>query len=374
MPNTLCALLAVLLNLCAADWNSEYIRYRNCHPSACSVDGVCYCTDKQNGWYDGGSGYSRSTRSSEQSLCYKAGQGDCECADCGQIALFPNVQCQDLRCDDETDRTVTGPFGADRGQHCFRIDPEKGKVFTDRRWYFNCYKTRLPCEPLKCEHGQTLKGCMRVSAGTCESCGPLKPGHYWTTRGGCGMAACDVVQPGYYMIAPCGNITNSVKAHCSEHIGNPRAPAFANPVPQYYCPGGNNPPVRVPSYGRVNADFADFSCEEGYSKEGPECRACLPGSACLHGRSYTCPSDYFTDRYAQKSCKRCTSVCTFKSELPMRCQEGSNQNSRCVTCGACGLWPATGVNCVRDIAEFAKKPETCTPRNELSTVAVCQEV
>lgn len=365
-------LLAVcILRFCVADYNNDYFRYGGCHPAACSVDGKCYCSEKRDGWYDGGAGYGRDSRSSTQSLCYKAGRGDCECSDCGQL-FFPNVQCQDLRCNDETDIAVTGPWGTDGGRFCYRMDPVQGKVYTDRKYYFDCYRKRNDCAPSECLHGYSLKGCMRTSKGTCESCGALPAGYYWTTRGGCGTAQCDVVQPGYYMTAPCGNTTNTAKMHCSEHIGNPKAPAFANPTPQYYCPGGIHPPVHVPSFGVVNAEYTDFNCIAGYFKQAAECRACLPGSACLHDKSFTCPGDYYTDRYGQSFCKRCTSTCTYESELPMRCQEGSIQNSRCVTCGACGLWPTTGINCVRDTVEFRKKPETCTPSDVQSDVAVCQ--
>ena len=371
----MCVLLVLcLLRACIADWNNEYFRYGGCNPAACSEDGKCYCSEKKDGWYDGGAGYSRSLRSRQQPLCYKAGVGDCECADCGQIFIFENVQCQDLRCNDETDIAVTGALSNEGGQRCYRMDPMRGKVFTDRQWYFNCYRKINVCNPSECLHGYKLRGCMRVSKGTCESCGALTAGYYWTTRGECGTAQCNLVLPGYYMTAPCGNTTNTAKEHCSVHMGNPKAPAFANPIPQYYCPGGIQQPVRVPSFAVVNAEYTDFNCNPGYSKQGTECRACLPGSACKYDKSFTCPADYYSDRYAQSQCKRCTAICgNPDSELPMRCQQGSIQNSRCVTCGACGLWPTTGINCVRDPAEFQKKPETCTPSNTVSEVAVCQE-
>jgi hypothetical protein len=362
-----------ILGCCVGDWNSEGIRYSMCDPAACSEEGSCYCTDRKNGWYDGGAGYGRDTRSRTQSYCYKAGVGDCECSDCGQL-FFPNVQCQDSRCDDDTDVAVTGPGSANSANPCYRIDPVKGKIFTQRRWYFHCYRTLEKCEPAKCLHGERLTGCMRISSGSCQSCGALPPGNYWTTRGGCGIAPCDVVQPGYYMTAPCGNSTNTAKVHCSQHMGNPNALVLPNPVAQYYCPGGIHPPVRVPSFARVNKEFTDFNCDDGYFKAGTECRACLPGSACMYDRSFTCKANYYTDRYAQSACNRCTSACTYENELPMRCSEGSIQNSKCVTCGACGLWPATGVNCVRDASEFERPdmPVKCYPQNTSSAVIVCR--
>jgi hypothetical protein len=289
--------------------------------------------------------------------------------DCGGFGPFGNVQCQDLRCNDETDITVTG-MDTSSGK-CYRMDSEQGKVYTSRKWYFNCYRKRNDCDVTKCNYGEKLVGCMRVTEGACVSCGSLKPGMYWTARGSCQMAACDIVQPGYYMTASCTNSTNAAKVPCSEHIGNPKAKAFANPVPQYYCPGGATPPIRVPSFAEVNAAYTDFNCLPGYSKHSTECRACLPGSACRYGKSFTCKADYYTDKYAQSECKRCTASCTYATELPMRCQEGSIQNSRCVTCGACGVYPATGVNCVRDVAQFQTLPVTCVPADTDSLVTVC---
>jgi hypothetical protein len=254
------------------------------------------------------------------------------------------------------------------------MDPVKGKVYTDMKWYFDCYKSTLKCDSSKCPHGEKLTGCMRTSSGECKSCGSLRSGYYWTTRGSCEMSVCDTVEPGYYMTAPCGNATNAAKLSCSMHMGNPKAAAFPNPIPQYYCPGGVQSPVHVPSFGIVNPGYTDFNCQPGYFKVGTECRACLPGSACMHDKSFTCRADYYTDKYAQSECKRCTALCTYDSELPMRCQEGSIQNSRCVTCGACGVWPSTGVNCVRDQAEFLKLPEKCKPKNVPSLVAECEAV
>ena len=358
--------LLLLIIGCAADWNAERFRYPACVPAACAEEGSCYCSNRKEGWYDGGAGYGRDSRSTKSDpLCYKAGKGDCECMDCGQVFIFPNVQCQDLRCHDETDI-------GDVGEKCYRMDPEKGKVYTEPKWYFDCYRTRNLCDDSKCLHGEKLTGCMRVSSGKCQSCGNLEAGMYWTTRGGCGKAACDNVQPGYYMTAPCSITANTVKLHCSEHMGNPKARAFANPVPQYYCPGGAAAPVKVPAFGKVNSDYTDFNCEPGYSKHADECRACLPGSACMYDKSFTCKADYYTERYAQSSCKRCTAACTYPNELPMRCQEGSIQNSRCVTCGVCGVYPATGVNCVRDLVAFQELPEVCSPKDVVnSDVIVC---
>lgn len=363
------ALSLCLARLCAADWNNEKFQNR-CNPAACSVEGVCYCSDKKDGWFDGGSGYSADMRSKQQSLCYKAGVGDCECADCGYL-VFPNVQCQDLRCNDDTDIAVTGVRSADSDKKCYRMDPVKGKVYTDRKWYFNCYSQYNECDSSKCGYGERLTGCMRINPGTCQPCGSLPSGSYWTTRGGCSTALCDLVLPGFYMTAPCGNTTNTAKVPCSEHQGNPNAAAFPNPVKQYYCPGGIQAPVHVPSFGIVNADYTDFNCVSGYFRVDTECRACLPGSACLHDKSFICKADYYSDKYAQSECKRCTSTCTYETELPMRCQQGSIQNSRCVTCGACGLWPTTGVNCVKDPVEFRKLPETCVPADVQSDVTVC---
>ena len=363
--------LVLLPYACMAGYNNDFFRDRACNPSSCTVDGVCYCSGKENGWYDGGAEYGRMFRARDESLCYKAGRGDCQCPDCGQL-FFENVQCQDKRCDDETDFTSSGT-GGDKGKQCYRMDPVKGKIYTEKRWYFDCYTQRTACDSSKCLPGQRLKGCMRVSPGKCESCGELLPGSYWSTKGGCETAVCDAVQPGWYMTAQCGNTTNTGKLHCSEHMENPRAKAFPNPVAQYYCPGGARPPVRVPSFGAVNAEYTDFNCNAGYFKQGTECRECPRGSACLHDKAYLCKGDYYSDKYAQSTCKRCTDACNYPNELPMRCQEGSIQNSRCVTCGACGVWPSTGINCVTDQAMFVKLPVTCTPQNVVSSTAVCQE-
>ena len=359
-------LLFLSLCLCGANYNHDKFRH-NCHPASCAVNGDCYCSDEKAGWYNGGSGFGvfRTLRKDDESICYKGGVGDCECEDCGS----GDSQCQEERCDDNTE-TATGVKSGDKA--CLRIDPEKGKVYSKKQWRYNCFRTKTKCR--QCPFGENIVGCMRTSSGECKSCGPLRAGYYWTTRGSCDMSVCGAVEPGYYMTSPCNNVTEVGKLHCSVHMGNPQATAFPNPIAQYYCPGGAQPPVHVPSFGTVNALYTDFNCQAGYFKQGVECRACLPGSACLHDKSFTCKANYYTDRYAQSFCKRCTASCTYyDSELPMRCPEGSTQNSRCVTCGMCGAWPANGVNCVRDQAEFSKFPETCTPLDASSAVTVCEE-
>ncbi len=366
--------LLLLLRVCIAGENHEYFA-KGCHPASCSVEGECYCSDYKDGWYDGGAGYGPAFRARDQSLCYKAGKGDCECADCGfskwEIFFFGDTQCQEFRCEDT--ESVAVKDATDDSRACYRVDPTRGRIYTGKRTYYGCYKARRQCDASICKKGEKLTGCMRTSSGTCKSCGSLSAGSYWTKPGSCDTTVCGVVEPGYYMTAPCSNTTNVMKLHCSTYMGNPLAASFPNPVAQYYCPGGAHSPVRVPSFGAVNALYTDFNCQPGYFKQGIECRTCLPGSSCLHDKSYTCKADYYTDKYAQSVCKRCTATCTYDSEVPMRCQEGSIQNSRCVPCGMCGVWPANGVNCVRNQDEFIKLPEYCTPRDTPGPVIECLE-
>jgi hypothetical protein len=349
-----------------ADWNSDKYLYPDCTPAGCAVDGVCYCSDERSGWYNGGLGYSRDLRNkNKDSYCYKPGSGDCLCMDCGQA----NTQCQDLRCNDETEIAYNGPNG---DSYCYTMDPVKGEVKTDRGWYFGCYTKENNCDLSKCEYGEALVGCMRVSSGACQSCGVLPSGKYWTTRGACGQLYCDTVDPGWYMTTSCGVSSNSAKSACEYHTGNPRASAFPNPVPQYYCPGGTTAPVHVPEHGVVNQAYSDFNCLPGYYKLHTQCTACLPGSACLHDKTFTCKANYYTDRAAQSECKRCTASCTYETQLPMRCKEGSIQNSHCVACGMCGVFPTTGVNCVGDLEQFQALPTTCTPMDTSDLVGICQ--
>lgn len=375
-----------LLSGAAGIWNENY-RNSQCHPSACAKDGDCWCSDKFNGWFDGGVIYPLPTHDSNlisdlfpvlsDSTCYKAGVGDCKCMDCGKLGesffTFEGVQCQDSRCNDETDTTeMVSPYLNEKNK-CYRMDPVKGKVYTKPQWYFNCYTKKNKCDASKCLAGQTLVGCMRTSKGACQSCGKLEAGMYWTKRGECGKSVCGTVEPGYYMTAPCSNTTNTVKLHCSEHTGNPKAAVLPNPVAQYYCPGGAQPPVRVPSFGKVNSAYTDFNCNAGYSKHDIECRVCLTGSACMYDKSFTCKANYYTDNYGESVCHRCTSSCVYPNELPMRCSQGSKQNSRCVSCGVCGEYPATGVNCVKNVEDFQKLPDTCTPVDTASAEIVCKE-
>lgn len=352
------------------DYNNGNLEH--CRPSTCTVDGNCYCSKKEDGWFDGGFEIASVSRGMYGSYCSKNGK-HCQCPDCGYL-VFPNVQCQDKRCNDVTDFETTREVELKTGNTCFRMDPDKGIVYTSTQWYFDCYTKYNKCDNSICLHGEVLTQCMRVSPGTCKSCGALSAEHYWTTRGGCGMAPCDVVLPGWYMTSPCGNITDSAKAPCAVHIDNPKAPAFANPVAQFYCPGGALPPVHVPAFGVVNAGFTDFNCQDGYFREGIACKPCPRGSACRYDRSFLCPVNYYTDAPARSVCTRCTPSCAFPlTELPMRCQQGSIQNSRCVTCGACGVWPATGINCVRDLVAFGKLSDRCTPRDLPAPLAECAE-
>ena len=228
------------------------------------------------------------------------------------------------------------------------------------------YTETRPCVASYCEPGTQRVGCMRYSPGRCKPCSPdlLMAGYYWSVRGSCDQAKCEVPRPGWYYDSRCGQSVNAVIKQCEYYQYNPKGRYSMTPG-LYYCPGGESDPVRIPDNARVNADFTGYTCNAGYYRAGERCIVCPVGSYCVGGVATPCKKHYYSDEEGSTKCKRCKtpSDCTSSNcgdtiglvwdktdcgMAPKLCGVGSTQNSNCVSCGMCGDWPTTGWDCVNE--------------------------
>ena len=232
------------------------------------------------------------------------------------------------------------------------------------------------CNPSICNPGEQFGGCMRYNPGTCTKCtGPLASGYYFSTRGTCAQALCQVAGPGFYYTSPCGTTADAVLNPCAKHPGNTEAevlPASGLAAAQFYCPNGAA--VSVPVNAQASSDYTTFICNTGYYNSGSGCAACQAGSYCRGGVAQLCPEHYYSSQTGPYSdggsyCKLCTlpeacipaSGCNadFNGRVdtsscgnvptvcgPPYCIGGCTQNSQCTSCGLCGSWPHTGHNCI----------------------------
>lgn len=351
----------LLVSVVLSDLNNE--GYRNsCKPASCSIENDCYCTDRENGWFNGGWAKMRDLFKPFSSFCMKLGVGDCKCDDCGSAG----TQCQDKRCHDE--------IGLTESNVCYHVNPSTGeKTRQDTQYYFHCYRRRVKCNSAACGFGKTLKGCMRVSPGACVDCPALTPGHFWPTEGSCDQQQCASPLPGQFVGKACTSTTDTVLASCAQHPGNP-----GHVVPRqdgratYYCPGGGLvlplPPNSVPT-----PDYSGFVCVEGYYLDGTSsCIPCPPGFACRHGRRFQCPEHYYASAFAMSECRRCTTPGQCQQwESPARCRQGSTSDPGCMACGGCSYDSRQGLACVVDQYEMQGLPDRCRPADAPGAVARC---
>ena len=343
-------------------------QYRaGCKPALdCTAENVCYCSGKFEGWENGGL---TSRGSDKGAYCYKGIGNDCQCEDCGAWGIFEDAQCQEKRCDDE--------IGVDEAGICFRVDPRtKIKWKQPREWQYNCYKTKIACDPTACAFGKHLTGCKRVSPGSCTDCPTLADGYFWTRKGSCEQSRCSAVKAGNFVVTACTSTADAVISDCSTHTGNrkyivPRQDGKDT----YYCPRGGLV-IPLPANSMPTVDYSDFVCVDGYYLSGSTCLPCLPGSVCKYGKKYICPVHYYTSTFAMSYCNRCSTPdeCHLisKWENPIRCIQGSTANVGCVACGGCSWDPRQGLACVTESYEMQGLPQRCDPVNSDSGVAVCQ--
>jgi len=346
-------------------WNREEYR-QGCKPALdCTEENVCYCSDRFEGWENGGL---TARGSNVGAACYKGIGNDCQCEDCGVWGIFEDAQCQESRCDDEV--------GFDQSGVCYHVDPKtKIRWKRPRDWKFNCYKKRMACTPELCEYGRHLTGCKRVSPGSCTDCPALVEGSFWARRGSCEQTKCTSAGAGKFVLKACTSTADAVIADCSTHPGNPK---YIVPRQDgratYYCPNGGLV-LPLPDNSAPTEDYSNFVCIDGYYLSGASCLQCLPGYACKHGRKFTCPDHYYTSTFAKSSCIRCSTPgeCHRVSEweTPIRCKQGSTANVGCVACGGCSWDPRQGLSCVTEPYEMDGLPSICEPTNIESEIAVC---
>jgi hypothetical protein len=349
-------------------YNSDFYSPKCIPASDCYIENSCYCSNKFDGWRNGGAQRWRLRWGEKDSYCYKVDSGrDCECQDCGYWGA-PFDQCQEKRCNDE--------YGIVESGKCYHIEPGTGnKVQRSDEWEFNCYRTKVACDKTICAHGQQLTGCQRISPGTCKDCPAIADGYFWKTKGSCEPTRCTSAGGGKFISKACTSIRDSVIADCSEHPGNrgyivPRQDGKDT----YYCPEGGLV-LPLPENSQPNSDYTNFECIDGYYLSGSSCLPCLPGSACKHGKKYTCPEHYYTSTYAKSWCTRCSTPdeCHLisKYEHPIRCPRGSTANVGCVSCGGCAYDTRNGLSCVTESYEMQGLPLECEPSDTGSDVAVC---
>jgi hypothetical protein len=322
-----------------------------CHPVDCA-DGSCYCTDRRDGWFNGGGFCSKDLRNCE-----------CTCDNAG-------TSCQNRRCPDDWTQAINWQNDRYAGLECFRDDPVKGRIYSEWQWFDFCYRTRVACDYGKCPYGESLTGCARISPGSCTRCPELTANRYWASKGSCIQNTCSVVTGGKFAAKPCTTTTDTVIANCSTYPGNrdfivPRQDGRST----YYCPGGGLV-LLLPENSEPTPDYSNFVCVDGFYLNGATCLPCVPGSACKYGKKYTCPMHYYTSSFAMSSCTKCSSQCG-EWAYPVRCNQGSTANLGCVPCGGCSYDPKRGLSCVTESYEMQGLPVACIPSNVDGDVAVC---
>jgi hypothetical protein len=354
-------------------WNNPYFK-SNCIPASdCSTENSCYCSNKFDGWMNGGfrRGGRRWPGDDDNAYCYKIdGNRDCECEDCGYWAIDSD-QCQEKRCNDE--------YGIVESGKCYHIQPgTDNKVESSKEWQFNCYRSKVACDKTICNLGQHLTGCQRISPGTCTNCPVVADGYFLKTKGSCELTLCTSAGVGEFIAKACTSLRDAVVAHCNAHPGNrgyivPRQDGKDT----YYCPGGGLV-LPLPENSQPTPDYSKFQCIDGYYLSGSSCLPCLPGSACKYGKKYTCPEHYYTSTFAMSRCTRCSTPdeCHRISayEHPLRCKQGSTANMGCVPCGGCSYDDRNGLSCVTESYEMQGLPANCEPMDVESNVAVCIQV
>lgn len=322
-----------------------------CHPAKCA-DGTCYCTDREDGWYDGGGFCSKNLRS-------------CGCL-CSAGDFYAMTSCYDYRCPDTHTYVPNDPSGVP----CRGWDDNKGPLFSVEQVYDFCYKKKEICNYKRCDYGESLVGCGRASAGTCQKCPDLSPGKYWTSKSTCTQSACSVAPGGKFIAKSCTSTADTVLANCAGYPGN-KGYIVPNIKDTYYCPG-NGLVLPLPENSQATADYSSFECLPGFYQEGSSCLQCTPGFACKHGRKFECPVHYYSSTFGMSHCTICTRQCSGSWQHPLRCPQGSTANPGCISCGACDYDPKRGISCVMEAYEMQGLPDKCIPMDVQGGVAVCQ--
>ena len=357
-------LLTLLVNLVFCSYNSDRYRDESCKPARdCKDENVCYCSERFDGWENGGGMKTRQFGSRSGAKCAKFGK-DCECEDCGVWGWVDSVQCKESRCDDENAVEEAGV--------CYNIDKLTGsKLETSTNTNFNCYLKKTACDPSICGFGTKLTNCKRISAGSCTACPALADGHFWTKSGACDQTRCSSVGVGKFLGKACTATADAVMSSCSTHSGNigyivPRQDGKST----YYCPG-NGLVLPLPENSEPTPDYSGFVCIDGYYLHGASCLPCVQGSVCKYGRSYVCPVHYYSSSFASTFCSRCAAECGSEWFYPVRCNQGSTSNVGCVPCGGCSYDSKRGLSCVTESYEMQGLQVRCVPSNVDSVVAVC---
>jgi hypothetical protein len=336
-------------------YNADRYRHNSCIPARdCIGENVCYCSDKFDGWMNGGGEKTRQF-GRDGAVCAKFGR-DCECEDCGIWGLVNNVQCQESRCDDNDGTDVSGA--------CYNTDNSKRPYETQ----YNCYRTKTPCDASICGYGTFLSGCKRVSAGSCLGCPSISEGYFWANRGVCEQTRCSTIGAGQFLGKACTATADTVIAECRTHPGN-----IGNLIKRpdgrstYYCPGGGLV-TPLPENSEPTTDFSNFVCIAGFYLNGASCLPCVPGSACMYGKEFVCPMHYYTSTFAMHNCILCSKPSDYIDGYPIRCGKGSTANVGCVSCGGCDYDPKRGLACVTEAYEMEGLPGLCEPLNMVGSV------
>jgi hypothetical protein len=323
-----------------------------CHPARCA-GGTCYCTGREEGWYDGGFACSKNGRS-----C------GCSCDD-----FYARTACIETRCKDHYTELTPNDKKYIEGINCYHFDDVKGPDYAVPEVIDYCYTKKEICDYTRCAYGERLVGCGRASAGVCQKCPDLVSGKYWAAKSNCTQLACSVPLGGMFLAKACTSTANAVIASCAGYPGN-KEYAVKNSRDTYYCPGGGLV-LPLPENSEAMLDYTSYRCLPGYYQNGASCSQCTPGSACIHGRKYECPAYYYSSAYGMSSCTLCTKQCSSTWQKPVRCAQGSTADPGCVSCSACDYDPKRGMSCVVEAYEMQGLPDRCKPRDVQGSVAVC---
>ena len=331
-------LFVTYIQLASTDWNRNYGYI--CNPAECHQENSCYCTERFQGWWNGGAVLADYETSAGR--CYKLDMNNrCQCNDCGEA----DTQCKDWRCNDETGTVIDGT--------CYTVQ-DGVSTKADSTIYDYCYKGRGGCSVCP-NYGEYRVGCKRTSPGQCVACTNKQDGYFYSSKGSCTLSKCSEPGPGFYISVACSFASNTVIAACKEHPNNK-----ANPG-KYYCPG-NNQVKLITANSHVNPEYTDYICNDGYYRDFEYCRPCPAGTCCVNQVKYDCPENYFASGQANSRCTKCDMTCTgvYQGKLRRKCQKNSIQNAgTCISCGLCGEWPSTGYNCVLEPSDFSGLKTTC---------------
>ena len=349
-------------------WNIE--SQSVCDPARYSTEGSGYCTNQVDGWNRGGTSTGVDLERGG-GTCQRADRGSCRCEDCAA----GSTKCLDYRCPDATGETRYNAVS--KITECFLVGTN---TLLNEEEYDYCFLSRSVCDKSICKKGQYMAGCLRTLPGRCEACPALAAGKYWSGVGhglqSCTdmQISCTVPKPGFFIKTACTSEADAVVKSCAEYPGNKQSMKDMSPeqqrqviagakgvfdIDRFYCPAGNLV-LRLPPNALASSDYTSFLCKPGFYLQDETCLPCSPGSACVHGGSFSCPANYYSKSMASSSCLLCTVSCSGKRR-PLRCGPGSTYDGGCVSCGACGYSADTGLACVDNNYEMQSLKKECSP-------------